>query len=317
MSGMYEKVHEVLEKQLKAGDRLIVGVSGGPDSTVLLDVLVRFGEEKGVSIVVAHVNHGLRGRESDRDERFVKDISQKYGVPFFVKRVKISKKSHVEEEGRRVRRDFFSSLKKSQKASYIVTAHTQDDQLETIMLNFLRGSGPKGLAGMRMVENGFFKPFLGVSKKEILEYVKERKLSFRKDATNDESIYRRNFLRNKIMPLLAEVHPAFRETMLRNSAIFADIDRWLVSEAERFFARQTSPLKFSLEDFMGQPEAVKSTILQEISKRGAGNSYQLSFVKIAEILQMLERNIGKKQIICGKNRGRFWLDKGIVTFSKN
>ena len=319
---MLNKIFPILSQYISKGDAVILGVSGGPDSTALLNAFVhlahgvyppepwrRRAHSAHFRIIVAHINHGIRGKASDCDEKFVRNLAKSYGLSCFVKRVRLAGKSGVEELGRKVRRAFFEKLRFTFRAKWIITAHTQDDQLETIVFNFLRGSGPAGLAGMKIVEGAYFKPLLGVSKAEILEYLASKKLKFRKDRMNEDTRFSRVFIRKKILPLFHKINPSFSKTALRNAEIFLRVDEWLSVEAGRFLGAQNA---FRARDFRNLPAALQTSVLQLVYRRALKNPYRLSSVKISEILRMIGRNIGKKKILLGK-KGNFYLDKGLVT----
>lgn len=291
-------------------DTLIVGVSGGPDSVALLHVLIEFSKQSPCRIVVVHVNHGIRGAASDADEKFVRALAKFHGLKCEVKRVKLAGKTHQEELGRKIRREFFETLREKYNAKWILTAHTEDDQIETIVLNFLRGSGPAGLAGMKTTSGPYLKPFLHIPKSEILKYLKQRKLPFQKDATNDDTHYRRNFIRKKILPLFAEVNPAFRKTLLRNSETFRRLADWTNQQAEQFLNGRDS---FSAREFQKLPPAMQCAVLQSAFQKFSKQPYRLSSVRIDEMVRLVERRVGGKKILVGKH-GVFCLNKGLAGY---
>lgn len=301
-------MNSVLDQYFTSGDRMIVGVSGGPDSTALLDVLVQYSPQ--TNIVVVHINHGIRGKASDADEKFVRQLAKFYGLKCEVKRVKLAKKTHQEELGRKIRREFFEKLRAKYHAKWIVTAHTQDDQIETIVFNFLRGSGPAGLAGMKVANGFYLKPFLHIPKAEILQYLKERKLQFRKDATNADMRYKRNFIRKKILPLFLRVNPSFQKTLLRNAETFRCVSDWLNSKAEEFLNGRNT---FSAKEFQQLPPALQRAVLQCAFRKFSKQLYRLSAVRIEEMVRLVERRVGGKKVFLGKC-GMFRLNKGVAGF---
>lgn len=303
----------ILAEYIKTGDTLILGVSGGPDSTALLHLFVGFSKKTPCRIVAAHINHGIRGREADRDENFVRKLAKKYKLPCEIARVKLSG-SGLEERGRKIRRAHFEQLRKKYNARWILTAHTEDDQIETILFNFLRGSGPRGLAGMRICSGFYFKPFLDIPKSEILKYLKTRRLQFCRDRTNLDIRYRRNFLRRKILPLLSGINPGFRAALIRQSRIFHSLDTWTREEARRFLdcyiKRGTF---FPVKAYKILPEALKAAVIQEFYRHSKRTEKALPYIKVQEISRMLSRNIGNKRIRCGGG-GTFELRKGMVAY---
>lgn len=315
---MFSPVSKILEKYVAPGDTIILGVSGGPDSVALFDMFQRYAETIPIRIVVAHVNHGLRGKDSDKDEMFVKKMVEgrrSSNIIFRSKKISLKNKSDIENRGRQERRLFFGTLKDNWNAKWISTAHHEDDNIESIILHFLRGAGPSGLVGMEEVKDGFLRPFLTFSKKEILEYCRTRKLKFRNDKTNQENTYSRNFLRNKIFPLLAKINPYFQKTIQRNSAIFRGINTWLEKEAETFLEKnKDQDILFSLRDFQKLPKALKSALIQKSFQKFAHAHYRLPYVQVEAVLKMLNRGIGKKRIGSTK-LGFFVLDKGKVSYT--
>lgn len=309
---MYTKVFPILSQNIANGDVLIVGVSGGPDSTALLDLLLRFSEKIPVKIVVAHVNHGIRGNAAAKDETFVKNLAKKHHLAFEVKRAHLQG-SALEERGRAVRRNFFQELRKKHHARFILTAHTEDDQIETIIFNFLRGSGPGGLAGMKLLQSHFFKPLLGIPKSEILAYLKSSKLVYRIDATNKDTHFRRNFIRKKILPLLTNINPSFRKTLLRNRTIFAGLDEWTKAEAKNFLEKnRTGNSLFPLAAYEKLPHALQHAVIQEAYRMNTKKFYALPLVKVEEIARLLARRIGNKKILCAGGGG-FLLKNGVAS----
>ncbi|MBP1664562.1 MAG: tRNA(Ile)-lysidine synthetase [Bacteroidetes bacterium] len=197
--------------------RVIVGVSGGVDSVVMLNMLT----VSGYDCVVAHCNFHLRGKESDRDEQFVTDLSQKYGLIFkkvdfdtvnYAKRHKIS----IEMAARDLRYDWFAGLLKEMRAEAIAVAHHSDDSIETMLINSIRGSGLRGLYGIDERNGNIIRPMLSCSREEIENYARKNSLNYVVDSTNAASDYLRNKFRNDILPALAAINPSVKVTFLEN-----------------------------------------------------------------------------------------------------
>jgi len=215
---------------ISKGDRLVVGLSGGIDSVVLLDVLSRLKEELGLYIAVAHVNYGLRGKESERDERFVKGMAKRYGIHCVIARPKAKIISeNLQNTARNFRYGFFLKIAQKVKAEKMAVAHNSDDQAETMLLHLIRGSGLKGLGGMepaRELAKGFsvVRPLLSTTREDIVRYVKERKLKFVEDRTNKTKKYSRNIVRHNILPLLKKHNPNIIGHLCKTAAILRDED---------------------------------------------------------------------------------------------
>ena len=215
---------------------LLVGVSGGPDSVALLDVLHRAGIHR---LQICHLNHCLRGAASDGDEQFVRRLAQKYRLPCHVARADVRSlaKTHslsLEEAAREARLEFFAATARKLKLQrpIVALAHHADDQVETFLLRLLRGAGARGLGAMRprtpFGSSIILRPLLGVWRSEILEYVRERKLKYRTDATNCDTSLLRNRIRHKLLPLLArDYNPGIREVLWRTAEILGEEDALL------------------------------------------------------------------------------------------
>ena len=186
--------------------KILVCVSGGVDSMVLVNLLNRLK----YNISIAHCNFNLRNDESDLDEDFVKNYALTYSIPFFSKSfvTKLPKHS-IQMAARNLRYEWFYDIIKTEKLDYIITAHHLDDSLETFVLNLSRASGIEGLTGIKQLNDVIVRPLLVFSKNEILNYANENNIKWREDSTNMNNDYQRNNIRNKIIPLLKELHPNF------------------------------------------------------------------------------------------------------------
>lgn len=311
-----QKTLENLEKLLGNKKTVILGVSGGPDSIFLLTCLLKFKETHALKIVVAHVNHSLRGKQSDLDEKFVKELAEKSGLKF--EKIKANIKSlakkedlSIEAAGRKIRYDFFLSLLKKHKADVVLTAHHSDDNLETVLLNFLRGAGLKGLSGMEEISihsNGLklIRPLLCVTKKEILDFLKKQKIKFRKDLSNLDTKIPRNFLRSKIIPQLKKLNPNLAQTILKNSQNIKEIQDSFEEKAEGWIKKNTIKNSkktlsiFNLKSLQKQPKVLQKEILRLIYAKKEGTTKDVSSSHIDEVLEIINRNIGKKQKKLGK-----------------
>ena len=180
------------------GDKVIVAVSGGPDSTCLLYILNGLKEELGITLVGAHINHCLRGDESDKDEEYAKETCESLGMNFYSKKIDIHKISEernlsCEMAGREIRYDFFKELIVKLKANKVALAHNANDQAETILMRIMRGTGIAGMIGIRPVRDKIYvRPILHLSRKKIENYCMNNNISPRIDKSNLENIYARN-----------------------------------------------------------------------------------------------------------------------------
>ena len=210
-----EKVLGTIKKyeQIKSGDTIVLGVSGGPDSICLLNILKNLQNELKIDIVVAHINHMIR-EEADLETDYVRDFCIKKNVPCFVKKeniLKIAKEQKLgtEEVGRKIRYDFFEEVMNKVGGNKIATAHNANDNAETVMMNFLRGSGTSGLKGIEPIRNNkFIRPIIECTRKEIEQYCDENNLNPKYDKTNQENIYTRNKIIGTVLCIFS-VMPLF------------------------------------------------------------------------------------------------------------
>ena len=222
---MKEQVRRYMERHelLRAGDRVGVAVSGGPDSVTLLRLLLELREELGLVLSVVHFNHRIRGAEADEDERFVRELAQNFGlechvgsadVPAHAARSGLS----LETAARALRYDFFRATAEAQRLNAVATGHTRDDQAETVLMNLVRGAGTQGLAGIFPsrplgAQAQVVRPLLAVGRAELLEYLRALGQAWREDASNRDLKHTRNRVRHEVLPHLMELNPRLAETL--------------------------------------------------------------------------------------------------------
>ena len=240
-----EKVLETIQKHqmIEDGDKVIIGVSGGPDSMTLLNVLNNLKEKLNINLYVAHINHMIR-KEADEETEYVKDFCAKINVEFFAKKIRVeeeAKKQKIgtEETGRNIRYEFFEEVAKKVGANKIATAHNSNDNAETVLMNIIRGTSVSGLKGIDKVRDGkFIRPIIECSRDEIEEYCKEQNLNPKYDKTNDENIYTRNKIRNMLIPFLKkEFNPNIVDGINRLSQIATDEEEFINKTVEKEFER--------------------------------------------------------------------------------
>ena len=207
--------HFIVEKSLfSKEDKLILGISGGADSVCLMHVLLALGD----SFDLAHCDFNLRGKESDEDESFVKELAKKYQLKLHVKQFDTTSystenKISTQMAARDLRYAWFHDLLASENAKYIVIAHHSNDDVETFFINLLRGSGLKGLLGISEKTESVVRPLMVVSRAEIESYLNKNELSYRNDSSNASVKYLRNKIRHELMPLLTDMNPSIQQTI--------------------------------------------------------------------------------------------------------
>ena len=256
--------------------RLLVAVSGGPDSVVLLDALHR----EGFSVVVAHCNFHLRGEASDGDAEFVKQLSEKYQVPYYqvdfdTEREARERGVSIEMAARDLRYEWFERVADEADCELIAVAHNADDVVETFFLNLTRGAGLQGLSGMAELRGRVVRPLLQVSRKQIMEYVAENELDYRIDATNLVTVYTRNKIRHNVVPQLTEINPSFLDTMANNMRFIASAQGIVEAYAAEAYKRVVTAeegerIRFDLKA-LRECEGVDTLLFMWLSRYGFGS----------------------------------------------
>ena len=296
--------------------RLLVAVSGGPDSVVLLDALYR----EGFSVVVAHCNFHLRGEDSNLDAEFVKYLSEKYQIPYYqvdfdTEHESCERGVSIEMAARDLRYEWFERVADQENCELIAVAHNADDVVETFFLNLTRGSGLQGLSGMAELRGRIVRPLLQVSRKQIMEYIAEYELDYRIDATNLETIYTRNKIRHNVIPQLAEINPSFLDTMADNMHFIASAHNIVMAYATEAYKRVVSVegerIKFDLK-MLREYEGVETLLFIWLSKYGFTSDVVLQLCRSLD-------NIAGKQFYSSTHRaviGNRYLEL-VMTSSKD
>lgn len=206
----------------KHQESFIVAVSGGPDSLCLLDVLFLLSGKHAYRLHIVHINYRLRGKDSDRDEACVRQRAHIYNLPLTVFHPRKTNTSNLEEKLRDIRYQYFEKMRENKKAGLIAIAHHEDDQAETFLLRLLRGSGMKGLSAMRPKNNHVVRPFIEISRADILQYLKERSITYREDKSNADPRFLRNQIRHELIPLLEKNYqPKIKEVLAGTASLLA------------------------------------------------------------------------------------------------
>ena len=277
-------------------DHLLIAVSGGADSAVLCALCAA----AGLSFSLAHCNFKLRGAESNRDEQFVKKLSEQLGVKLFVKtfdtisQAKLNKTS-IEETARNLRYDWFKQLLLESKTSdnpfsFLLTAHHADDNVETVMMNFFRGTGIKGLRGILPKQQQIVRPLLFAKRKDIEEYAVTNQVEYITDSSNASNDYTRNLFRNEILPLIEKIYPEALKNVLRNIDRFAAVE-YLYEESieqikQKLIERKGDEIHISVLKLLKTKPL--QTVIYEIIKDAGFTAMQVS-----EVEKLLHSDSGK------------------------
>lgn len=307
------KKYNLIEKE----DRIVIGVSGGPDSICLLHVLNSLKEKLDIEIFVAHINHMIR-KEADLETEYVVNFCKKIGIKCFVKKIDVvniakAQKKGTEETGRNIRYDFFEEVAKKVGANKIATAHNLNDKIETVLLNIIRGSGTVGLKGIETKRNEkFIRPLIETTREDIEEYCTKNNLNPKHDKTNDETIYRRNKIRNDLIPYIKkEFNPNIIKTIARLSEVATEENDYLDKITMNSFndillennhdENQKNTLILDLKKFNSLELVIKRRVILYTINKVIGNTVGIEKVNIEEIIKLCKNNIGNKFLTPTKN----------------
>ena len=334
-----EKVLNTIKKYelIENGNNIVIGVSGGPDSMALLNVLInlRKDEKLNYEIVVAHVNHGIR-KEAEEETKYVENFCIKNEIKCFVKREKVeelAKKQKIgtEEAGRKLRYSFFEEIAIKVNASKIATAHNANDNSETVLMNLIRGSGTSGLKGIEAKrDNKYIRPLIECTRKEIEEHCNLNKLEPKQDKTNNENIYTRNKVRNILIPLIEkEFNPNIISSLNRMSQIVKEENEYLQKQVEKIYeeivieeylgnklVESENMILLDLKKFNNQDIVIKNRLVLYTINKLLGTSQNIEMIHISDIIKLCKNNIGNKYLIPNK-KIKIMVNKGKIFFKKN
>lgn len=304
------------ENLISPGDDILIALSGGPDSVYLLHFLIKYKRKFKISVSAFHLNHMLRGKESDGDEKFCSLLCKKNNIPFYscksdIKKLAKEKKLSIEETARGERYRLIEQLRKEKKFNKVITAHNSNDNAETILLNLFNGCGLHGIAGIPVKRGIIIRPMLPVSKEEIIESLKSEKISFRVDSSNLSNDYKRNYLRNKIIPLLKkDFNPRLEDALFRSGRIFEQgkniLDRITeeLLKTETMFAGGKAEIK--LERISKSPDLF-GTLLRNVIQKYF--SLEITFDDYLAVKELADKQVGRRISLSSgltalKERGR-------------
>ncbi len=302
---------------LFSGDKVLIALSGGPDSVFLLHFLNKFKKKYKIEIGAVHINHLLRGKDSDRDELFCKTICDELSIPFYALKKNIKSyakknKMSLEVAGRNVRYDFFEKISRVNGYDKIATAHNADDNTETVFINLIKGTGIKGIAGIPVKRKNIIRPILSLTKKEILGYLEENKFEYRIDESNLSNEFERNFLRNKVIPSIHKnLNPSLSQTILKTSL---NLQR-LNNEIENYSKKIKTNIKIVKNKsviipsnlFEYENEFIISYLLKDIIDKNF--SVRIESNDLKKIFLLVKKQTGKSEelsenLIAFKERGK-------------
>jgi len=292
------------------GGKLVVAVSGGPDSVCLLHILLDLRDKLGIRLHVAHLNHGLRGAESDADASYVADLAKRLGLPATVEQREVkayqrSKRLSLEEAARAVRYSYLGGVAKATGAESVAVGHTLDDHIETILMHLIRGSGTRGLRGLQPCSQWrsgkaavtVLRPLLEVNREETAAYCRHYRLKPRLDTSNLSLSPLRNRIRQQLIPLLESYNPQVTDALLRTARIAADDLAVLEEDAlkvrRNVVKEQGNTVILDKERFLKLPPALQRHLLRSAIEKRLGNLMDIESRHIEEIMAARHKPAGK------------------------
>ena len=314
MIRMKNKVIETIKKYnlIQTGDKIVCGVSGGPDSISMLNILNEIKKDYNFEIYVAHINHMIR-EEADDDEKYVQNYCEKKGIQCFVKRIDVQEfannnKIGTEEAGRNIRYSFFKEVLETVEANKIAIAHNKNDKIETIIMNLLRGSGLTGLKGIEPKrDEKYIRPLIECNREEIEQYCEQFQLKPRIDKTNFENDYTRNKIRNIVIPYIQkEFNPNIIETMDRLSQVATEESDYIELQARQMYEKllidkDEKQVVLNLKTFNELNKVIKSRIILLAIKDVKGSTQRIEKIHIQDIIKLCANNVGNKFLTPNKN----------------
>ena len=279
------------------GERVLVAVSGGLDSIVLLDVLHHLSAELPFDIVVGHIDHGLRGIASTQDAAFVHDLAGGYGLPAVQHNLTAADLDQLRSHGREgaarlARLAALEALAAQAGATRIALGHTTDDHAETILYRLVRGAGPTGVRGIPPVRIPFIRPLIRTSRSRVHAYAVARSLMWREDATNSDLTYARNRVRHRILPALRQLNPRIVEALVRNADLLDDLDEavaFFIKERVTHLRVESNAPEFSLRksELVMLPDSVLRLMLREGIRQTRGDLSGIELTHIEAIRKLI------------------------------
>jgi tRNA(Ile)-lysidine synthase len=306
---MLEKVKQTITKYglLKQNERVVVGLSGGPDSTALAVILAQIAPSMGVQLIIAHFNHGLRGREANGDERSASQLAKKLGLSFVSRKMdkRAVEKGHSPEDFYRQQRyQFFSEVAISNHAGKIALGHNLQDQAETVLLHLLRGSGLEGLKGIMPLRDGkYIRPLIEVSREEIISFLDEAGIAYRQDSSNESKLHLRNKIRLELLPYLKkEFNPRIDETLAQMAEILREENKYIKECADQALKstcikKQKNRITLNIEYINILPVAIQRRLLKELLENFSSQKNGIAFLHINSIAKLLQ-NLESGRKIC-------------------
>ena len=311
---MEEKILQTIRQYnlITKEEKIVIGVSGGPDSITLLNVLINLKKQHKIDcqLVVCHVNHMIR-EEAGEDEKFVQEFCKERKIPCYVKRIDVKKiateqKMGTEEMGRQLRYQFFNEILEKEKAQKIATAHNANDNAETVLMNIMRGTSTSGLKGIEIKRGNLIRPLRECTRQEIENYCMENELHPRIDKTNFENTYTRNKVRNLLIPYIQKnFNPNITASINRLSALASQEDEYIEKTVKKIYCgileeKEKTHIALDLKAFNQLETVIKNRLVLYTIGELFGTKNGIEKKHIEDIIKLCSNNIGNKYLIPNK-----------------
>ena len=302
---MEQKIYEYILKHnmVTQGDTVVVGLSGGADSVCLFIVLLNLSKKLGISLVAVHVNHGLRGKDADRDEEYCRYLCAKHKIPFEAFKADvnlIAKDEHMtcEEAGRKVRYEAFEKVRDRYAPAKIAVAHHMNDRAETVLFNMFRGSGISGLSGIKAVNGSIIRPLLCVNREEIEHFLRDNKILYMTDDTNFTDEYMRNKIRNHMLPYAVQNINENTISNINQAALICEqAEDYLRTQAKLSYENSVSEKNggtFIGEGaFASQHDIIKQYVVRLVFEKMYGRLKDISFHHVLNVVKLFSMPVSK------------------------
>ena len=294
---MIDKVYKTIKEYelIDKGDKILIGLSGGADSVCLTHILYTLCDTLKITLNTAHLNHNIRGAEADSDALFAQRFSETLNIPFALRSERVSeyaRKNGMSEElaGRELRYAFFNEFLKEHGFNKIATAHNRNDNAETILMNFVRGSGIKGLCGIPHRRGNIIRPILDIERSEIEEYCAKNGLSYVTDSTNNQKVYTRNKIRLELIPEIEKLlNPNFVTTVTENARLIKSDAEFIEDAAKTEYRDNVYDNRVDIKYLLSQPFSVSSRIILEMVRAAAGSISNFPSSFVYEIIELIKK----------------------------
>lgn len=296
---VFEKVLSTINKHnlIESGDKIVIGISGGPDSVCLLHILSRLKDKLDIELYAAHLNHQIRGIEAQKDAFYISKLCEEMGITFFIKSINVPEYCEkngvsIEEGARKLRYEMFYEIKNNTRANKIAIGHNLNDQAETILMRMMRGTGLQGLKGIEYIRDGvIIRPILDIERNDIEEYCKQNKLNPRIDKTNLESIYTRNKIRLELIPYMKDnFNSNIIESIVRMGNSLRSDNDYIESEALIKFKEvsniKSDSVEINLKPYINLHNSMKVRILRNSIKHILGDTNFIDQRHIDDIIEL-------------------------------